>query len=172
MTRGRPPKQPTANKPAWAVRLKEARQRAGFSQQTLADRIVVSQSTIGGWEMGVSEPNLTTIERLAHACGVSPAWLVFGVGEPTEHNALAFAVLDRHKHDKLFTFAFHEAARLFAEEGLHADLPYLASYVLKLLRETEGTDGQRGAQQRILAALEAERTHIREELDAVLKNRL
>lgn len=159
-------------KPAWAVRLGEARRRAGLTQESLAEAIGYSQSSVADYERGKSEPDLALMERIAGLCSVSPGWLAFGIGEPAKDDPLAFSVLERHKHDKLFSFAFTQAARLFSEEGLAMDLAYLATYTLNLLRKADGLDRQSGTQERITAALDAERLKIRAELDEFRKNHL
>jgi transcriptional regulator with XRE-family HTH domain len=44
-----------------------ARQRAGLTQQQLADRSGHPRETIGRWETGAREPTLSTLQRLAEA---------------------------------------------------------------------------------------------------------
>lgn len=45
--------------------LKEARLRMGLSQQKLADLIGFSQQTIYQYENGITQPDLTTLKKLA-----------------------------------------------------------------------------------------------------------
>lgn len=172
MKKGRPNLTDPANRPAWAKRIGEARTRAGLSQEKLAEALGGSQSAVGGYETGKSEPNLAMIEKIGSIVGASPAWLAFGIGNPDENDPLAFSVLDRYKHDKLFAYAFSNAARLFAEEGLHADLAYLGSYAMKLLRQAEGLQDDGAAQERIRQTLDADRLQIRAEMDETRKKRL
>lgn len=172
MGRGRPSRPGADTRPEWAARLAELRRRAELSQEAAAEAIGMTQSTVGAYETGKSEPNLATIERLAAVFSVSPAWLAFGIGDAAQNDPAAFSVLERHKHDKLFSFAFTQAARLFSEEGLNMDLAYLGAYTLNILRKTEGLDGQGGAQERIVAAIDAERAKIRTELDDLRKSHL
>ena len=47
----------------------EARRRAGLTQQQLADRASVPQSTVSVYERGGREPTLPTLERLVAATG-------------------------------------------------------------------------------------------------------
>jgi transcriptional regulator with XRE-family HTH domain len=58
-----------------SVRIKEARQARGWSQQDLAERIGVSQPTIVHWEQGTHTPRNLALARLADALGVSRQWL-------------------------------------------------------------------------------------------------
>jgi transcriptional regulator with XRE-family HTH domain len=58
-----------------SVRIKEARQARGWSQQDLAERIGVSQPTIVHWEQGTHAPRNLALARLADALGVSRQWL-------------------------------------------------------------------------------------------------
>jgi transcriptional regulator with XRE-family HTH domain len=52
---------------AW---LKALRERAGLSQQELADRIGVDQASVSRWENGRGEPGVSIAGELADALGV------------------------------------------------------------------------------------------------------
>ncbi len=52
-----------------AATLREARRRAGLTQNALADRAGTSQATISAYERGIKQPSLTTFERLLAAAG-------------------------------------------------------------------------------------------------------
>lgn len=54
-------------------RLRECRQRAGLSQQSLADAAGTSQPTVAAYEAGRVTPNVDTLTRLLDACGYSLA---------------------------------------------------------------------------------------------------
>lgn len=49
--------------------LREARRRAGLSQQELAHRVGRPQQSIARWERGRVEPSFETLEELVRACG-------------------------------------------------------------------------------------------------------
>jgi hypothetical protein len=49
--------------------IREARRRAGLSQQDLARRAGVHQPAIARWESGRTEPSLATLQRLVTASG-------------------------------------------------------------------------------------------------------
>lgn len=49
--------------------IREARLRAGLSQQELARRIDTSQSLVARWERGQVDPRFSTVVRAIRACG-------------------------------------------------------------------------------------------------------
>lgn len=53
------------------LELKKQRESAGLSQYKLAEKLGVSQATIGMWESGKREPNFTMLCRLADFFAVS-----------------------------------------------------------------------------------------------------
>ena len=60
----------------FSVRLKELREKAGYSQYSFADAFNISQSTIGNWEAGTREPKFATMIRLADFFNVSVDYLL------------------------------------------------------------------------------------------------
>jgi transcriptional regulator with XRE-family HTH domain len=50
--------------------LREARLRAGLTQQQLATRAGTSQSAIARWESGAVQPSLERLRELIRACGL------------------------------------------------------------------------------------------------------
>jgi transcriptional regulator with XRE-family HTH domain len=61
----------TANKPPFAARLRELRERAGLTQAQLADRAGLHLSAVTRFEQGLREPALGTAANLAAALGVT-----------------------------------------------------------------------------------------------------
>ncbi len=51
--------------------LLKCRKEKNLTQQELADRLFVSNSTIYKWEKGISKPNLETYDKLAEVLGIS-----------------------------------------------------------------------------------------------------
>ena len=49
----------------FALRLKELREKAGLSQAAFADKLNISQSTVGMWESGKREPNFKMTQYIA-----------------------------------------------------------------------------------------------------------
>lgn len=60
----------------FALRLKELRENKGLSQKQLANKLDVSQSTVGMWESKKREPNFSTTEKIANFFGVSIDYLL------------------------------------------------------------------------------------------------
>lgn len=51
--------------------IKEARRRAGLTQQELSERMGTTQSVIARWESGRRSPTFLTAERAMRACGLA-----------------------------------------------------------------------------------------------------
>lgn len=65
--------------------IREARLRAGITQQDLADRLGTSQSVVARWEAGHRSPTVDTMVRAVRACGLDVAMSVVA---PDEDHAL------------------------------------------------------------------------------------
>lgn len=63
-------------------RIWRARDAINLSAKQLADQLGVRPDTIAAWERDRSEPRTNRLFMLAGVLGVSPAWLIAGVGEP------------------------------------------------------------------------------------------
>lgn len=63
--------------------LRTARERAGLSQQELADKAGISIDSVQNWEQGRTRPRLPALGQLAQALGVSLDVLVIGGEKPT-----------------------------------------------------------------------------------------
>lgn len=63
------------------LRIREARERLGWNQATLAERMSISQPSISAWESGKKAPRVKMMERLSRVLGVSFEWLSTGRGE-------------------------------------------------------------------------------------------
>ncbi|WP_319633652.1 helix-turn-helix domain-containing protein [Pelagibius marinus] len=62
-----------------------AREAAGLSVAQAARRLGVKTATWQGWENDRSEPRSNKLTMIAGTLGVSPAWLLTGLGDgPTE----------------------------------------------------------------------------------------
>lgn len=58
--------------------IKTLREKKGLTQKQLADMLIVSDKTVSKWETGKGLPDISLIERLAKALGVSLAELLSG----------------------------------------------------------------------------------------------
>jgi transcriptional regulator with XRE-family HTH domain len=65
-----------------AERLKKARQLAGMEQAQLAEAVGVSRVSISNYELGKTEPTVTTFVLWAEATGATLEWLAEGVVRP------------------------------------------------------------------------------------------
>lgn len=65
--------------------IKEARLRAGLTQQELAERLSTSQSVIARWESNRRSPTFETVVRAIRACGLE---LEFSMGAIDEQDRL------------------------------------------------------------------------------------
>jgi transcriptional regulator with XRE-family HTH domain len=54
------------------------RTEKGWTQQELADRLVVSRSLVSMWELGIREPDLLSVEKMAGLFGVKTGAIVSG----------------------------------------------------------------------------------------------
>ena len=63
-------------------RIREARERAGYSQKELAEIIGVAQNTFHGYESGKHDPKSELLSKIATACNVTVDFLL---GRDTEH---------------------------------------------------------------------------------------
>lgn len=61
-------------------RLSRAREATGQTSAQLARSLAVKRTTVEGWESDRAEPRANQMVRLAGVLGVSPSWLLFGVG--------------------------------------------------------------------------------------------
>ncbi len=62
-------------------RISRARDALDFSTAQLARRLGVKSDTVNAWESDRSEPRANRVTMLAGVLGVSPTWLLNGVGE-------------------------------------------------------------------------------------------
>jgi transcriptional regulator with XRE-family HTH domain len=70
-------------------RIRRAREAANFSGAQLARRLGVKTATVTAWEAGRSEPRANRLTMLAGFLGVSPTWLLYGLGDAPPDNPLA-----------------------------------------------------------------------------------
>lgn len=72
-------------------RIKERRDVLGLTQEDLALRIEASRSTLANYELGRREPDLVTLQKLAHALNTSISYLVGETDDPFPPPSIAAA---------------------------------------------------------------------------------
>lgn len=72
-------------------RISVARERAGMSQDELAEALAINSGLLENWENDAAEPRANRMTLLGGILGVSAGWLLYGIGEgvpaPTEQPA-------------------------------------------------------------------------------------
>jgi len=66
---------------AFAANVRSARQRAGMTQEAVADASGIHSTEVSRIERGLRDPRVSTVLRLADALGVPASALVDGVRE-------------------------------------------------------------------------------------------
>ena len=89
------------DKATFGDRLVAAREKANLSQQDLAKRLGVKNSTIKSWENDNSEPRANRLSMLAGLLNVSITWLISaegsGVESPEKSDEMSNDLLDALK---------------------------------------------------------------------------
>lgn len=89
------------DKATFGDRLVAAREKANLSQQDLAKRLGVKNSTIKSWENDNSEPRANRLSMLAGLLNVSITWLISaegsGVEAPEKSDGMSNDLLDALK---------------------------------------------------------------------------
>lgn len=78
--------------------IKQLREKAGISQQIIADKLGIARATYAGLEAGRREPGLTEIKSIAEYYQISPAELIDGKVSAVEEPVTAYAI-NRTKDD-------------------------------------------------------------------------
>lgn len=60
----------------FSKRLKELRLENGFTQQNIADKLGIKQQSYARYEIGIGEPSLQTLVKIAKTFGVSTDYLL------------------------------------------------------------------------------------------------
>ena len=59
-----------------SLRIKEAREKAGYAQKDLADLVGVKPTTFNGYECGKHDPKSDLLVKIANVCGVTVDYLL------------------------------------------------------------------------------------------------
>ena len=89
---------PPDETPAWALRMREAREAAGMSQSEVGRRLGINPGTVNRYEQGRSEPGGVRFVEIAVLLRVSAEWLVYGAArvDPRTDPPHWHEFLDRH----------------------------------------------------------------------------
>jgi transcriptional regulator with XRE-family HTH domain len=143
--RGRKPKIPPNQRPAWALRISKARAARQLSQAQLAEVLGVSQSAIGDYETGQNEPSLAVFNRLANALRVSAQCLMFGHqgfsdnAQPIEDEDPP----DEARRDDEFADLIIATKEMLIAESMPADDRTVIKLARQLWREIESLDNEK-----------------------------
>ena len=65
----------------FASKLKKARENCGFTQREIESELKIKRSTLAGYEIGRTQPDLESLGILADFYGVSVDWLLGTKGD-------------------------------------------------------------------------------------------
>lgn len=83
-------------------RILRARESSGLTSSQLARRLGVKKSTVDGWESDRSEPRANHLIRIAGMLGVSPAWILGGVGDAPPDDVVSAEIrIIRHQLEQI-----------------------------------------------------------------------
>ena len=96
------------------IRIKELREARKLNQQGLAAELNVSQAMISKYELGISEPDISTIRKIAEFFGVSSDYLLeitdekfiaspFGLSNDEKEVLFGFKRLNSIQKERAFT---------------------------------------------------------------------
>lgn len=127
-----PFRSPRADGDTLGGRIWRARDALDLSLGELAARMGLPEETVGDWERDHAEPRTQALFMLAGVLGVSPSWLIAGIGEaPSETgpDARAHPLLER----------LQEIRRLHARAG--EAIEALETEIVRLgIRDRRGDD--------------------------------
>ena len=106
-------------------RIRDLRDRRGFKQQELADKLSVSRQVLSNWERSYTPIDSDGVAKLAKILEVSTDYILYGKDEDSPVKKIALAL---EEDEELLTF--------FIELSKREDLRLLFSQVKPLKKET------------------------------------
>ena len=67
--------------------IKRLRQKAGFTQEQLAEKLFVTRQTVSLWETGKTQPDVQTLEHIAEVFNVDLMTVLYGAEMPKKETA-------------------------------------------------------------------------------------
>lgn len=98
---------PDPQKLAIGSRIREARERLGWSQHELAKRLDITAGAVGQWELGLAAPSMETFEVLPEILEVTGDWLRRGetrgsdLKAHTKSEAQVLKIMRTMEHDQV-----------------------------------------------------------------------
>lgn len=103
--------------------VRAVRQKAGLTQQALAERARTTQSAIAAYESGSKEPSAATMTRIAMAAGLVVAWGLRPSSSATARTVQEIGSGDVDQHEALRLVAdLATALTLMDEDDLRAEI--------------------------------------------------
>ena len=93
------------------IRIKQLREEKHFSQQQLADRLNVTQSSVSKYEIGLAEPDTNSIVIMTKLFGVSADYLL-GISD----SRVGIASSDLNEDEALFLNDYRRLDRIGKEK--------------------------------------------------------
>lgn len=100
-----------------AVRLKNAREKAGYSQKDVAEKLNISRQSVSKWENGWTSPDIDNLILLSKLYGVTTDSLLKDSSENTNHN------FDSRLHTTEKNYGFHEEFMLMLATIISCMIP-------------------------------------------------
>jgi transcriptional regulator with XRE-family HTH domain len=168
---GRKTKRTAEQIPPWAHRLREAREKAGLTQDQLGELTSISPKSLSNWETGLYQPKLTDFQAVADATGVEAAWIVYGPAsrEPSGTDSLSGVAPKTEKANRHLIWTVFEVWRFFNEEGLQPNWNEVVSFVHYIVEAAKDSPDDAHAKEAISRKLEAERASLRAGLEEARK---
>ena len=107
----------------FALRLKELREKAGFSQAVLARKLGVRQSTVGMWENGRNKPQNSKLEMMASIFHVSTDYLLGRADEPLPPGIIPISSIRHQRIPLIGSVAAGEPIYDQEDVGVYVDSP-------------------------------------------------
>lgn len=131
----------------------ELRREQGFTQQQLAEQLLVSDKAVSRWETGRGFPDIDNLENLARVLGTSVAELLHGerIAEPLVADEADTLVTDglawakrllRQQTLRAIMLGFLAGLVIVTLVAVHLTSPYAMTYSEGLIRVDELDDGQ------------------------------
>lgn len=143
--------------------------RGDLTQAEFSTMLGLHKNTLGRYERGDSSPDSEFCAKVCSVFGVSPAWLLLGIGTMEEERSSSRASNEfKNTQNETFLSQFSDSSTAKLEQELELEKTErreLAMENRKLYREKEALLRENGELREKIARLEAERGRQRSDLD-------